>query len=157
MKLIEAVQLAARFLRKEVTPDEIKPKLTDPKMGVSHPRPSALTKACGTTPFAADIIMPGAAEIAVVRSPHMHAVIKSIDWRTFKFPTMKTAFEMEVVVRETPRIRGTLGATGVGEMSMVSTAPAVVNAIKDACGVLITELPATPAKVKSALAAAEKE
>jgi aldehyde oxidoreductase len=81
---------------------------------------------------------------------------KTTDWRSFKFPTMKTAFNMEVLVRETPRIRGTLGATGVGEMSMVSTAPAVVNAIKDACGVLITELPATPAKVKAALAAAEK-
>ena len=82
---------------------------------------------------------------------------KTTDWRTFKFPTMKTAFDMEVIIRETPRIRGTLGATGVGEMSMVSTAPAVVNAIKDACGVLIKELPATPARVKAALAAAQKD
>ena len=79
VKIIEAVQLAARFLRKEINPDDIRPKPTDPKMGVSHPRPSALAKACGTAPFAADIIMPGAAEIAVVRSPHMHAEIKSID------------------------------------------------------------------------------
>ena len=81
---------------------------------------------------------------------------ETTDWRTFKFPTMKTAFDMEVVVRETPRVRGTLGATGVGEMSMVSTAPAVINAINNACGVLITELPATPARVKTALAAAGK-
>ena len=79
VKIIEAVQLAARFLRKELTPDDVRPKVTAAKMGVSHPRPSALAKACGTAPFAADIIMPGAAEIAVVRSPHMHAVIKSID------------------------------------------------------------------------------
>lgn len=80
---------------------------------------------------------------------------ETTDWRTFKFPTMKTAFDMEVVVRETPRNRGTLGATGVGEMAMVSTAPAVINAIQDACGILITELPATPAKIKSAMANAE--
>lgn len=80
---------------------------------------------------------------------------KTTDWNTFRFPTMKTAFDMAVEVRETPRVRGTLGATGVGEMSMVSTAPAVINAIRDACGVLITELPATPARVKAALAAAE--
>ncbi|SMD12051.1 aldehyde oxidoreductase [Desulfocicer vacuolatum DSM 3385] len=78
------------------------------------------------------------------------------DWRTFKFPTMKTAFDMETVIRETPRTRGTLGATGVGEMAMVSTAPAVINAIKDACGVLITDLPATPEKVLAALKSADK-
>ena len=80
---------------------------------------------------------------------------KTTDWNTFRFPTMKTAFDMAVEVRETPRVRGTLGATGVGEMSMVSTAPAVINAIRDACGVLVTELPATPARVKAALAASE--
>jgi aldehyde oxidoreductase len=37
--------------------------------------------------------------------------------------------------------------TGVGEMTMTSTAPAVINAIKDACGVWIYDLPATPDKV----------
>jgi aldehyde oxidoreductase len=75
------------------------------------------------------------------------------DWITFKFPTMKTAFDMEVITpRQTPRAKGTLGATGVGEMTMVSTAPAVINAIKDACGVRIYDLPATPDKIKAALA-----
>ena len=78
-KIIAAVQLAARFLRKELSPDEIRPKPTDPKMGVSHPRPSAMAKACGTAPFAADIGMPSAVEVAVVRSPHRHAIIKAID------------------------------------------------------------------------------
>ena len=78
-KIIAAVRLAGRFLRNEITPDEILPKPTDAKMGISHPRPSALAKACGTASFAADISMPGAAEIAVVRSPHFHAVINSID------------------------------------------------------------------------------
>lgn len=80
-----------------------------------------------------------------------HIAGKTKDWVSFKFPTMKTSFDMEVLTRETPRIRGTLGATGVGEMSMVSTAPAIINAIKDACGVWIQDLPATPAKVKAAL------
>jgi aldehyde oxidoreductase len=78
------------------------------------------------------------------------------DWATFKFPTMRTAFDMTVVTRETPRLRGTLGATGVGEMSMVSTAPAVINAIHDACGAWIHELPAHPARVKAALAALQE-
>ena len=79
VKIIEAIQLAAQFLKMELTPDDIRPKPTDSKMGVSHPRPSAMPKACGTAHFTADITMPGAAEIAVVRSPHMHALIKNID------------------------------------------------------------------------------
>jgi aldehyde oxidoreductase len=77
---------------------------------------------------------------------------KTKDWITFKFPTIETATEVEYVIRETPRIHGTLGMTGIGEMTMTSTAPAVVNAIKDACGVWIYDLPATPDKVKTALA-----
>jgi aldehyde oxidoreductase len=76
---------------------------------------------------------------------------KTKDWLTFKFPTMKTSFDMETIIRETPRSRGTLGATGVGEMSMTSTAPAVINAIKNACGIWIRSLPATPDKIKAAL------
>jgi aldehyde oxidoreductase len=39
-------------------------------------------------------------------------------------------------------------------MSMVSTAPAVINAIENACGALITNLPATPDKVLAAIKAA---
>ena len=73
------------------------------------------------------------------------------DWVSFKFPTIRTAFDMEVIVRETPRKYGALGAVGVGEMTMVPTAPAVMNAIDDAVGVRITSLPATPEKVKAAL------
>jgi aldehyde oxidoreductase len=73
-----------------------------------------------------------------------HIAGKTKDWVTFKFPTMRTSFDMEVITRQTPRIRGTLGATGVGEMSMVSTAPAIINAIHDACGIWIHDLPATP-------------
>ena len=76
------------------------------------------------------------------------------DWRTFKFPTMETSFDMEVILLETPRDNGPLGATGVGEMCLVPTAPAVLNAIDDAAGARVTSLPATPDKVKAALAAA---
>jgi aldehyde oxidoreductase len=85
-----------------------------------------------------------------LREEYIHGQTK--DWVTFKFPTMRTAFDMEVIIRETHRIKGPLGATGVGEMAMVPTAPAVINAIQDACGVRIMDLPATPNKIKAALA-----
>ncbi len=78
---------------------------------------------------------------------------KTKDWRTFKFPTIKEYFEKEIVVLETPRPKGPLGATGIGEMCMLPTAPAVINAIKDATGAWVTELPATPDKIKAAIAA----
>lgn len=86
-----------------------------------------------------------------LREEYVHGQTK--DWFTFKFPTMKTAFDMDVIINQTPRLKGPLGATGVGEMTMVCTAPAVTNAIHDACGVRIYDLPATPDKIKAALAA----
>jgi aldehyde oxidoreductase len=64
---------------------------------------------------------------------------------------------MEIITRETPRSGGPLGATGIGEMTMVSTAPAVTNAIYNACGARINHLPATPEKVKAALTAIGKK
>jgi aldehyde oxidoreductase len=86
-----------------------------------------------------------------LREEYIHG--KTNDWNTFKFPTMKTSFPMDVIIKETPRVKGPLGATGIGEMTMVSTAPAVINAIYDACGVRIYNLPATPEKIKAALTA----
>jgi len=86
-----------------------------------------------------------------LREEYVHG--KTRDWVTFKFPTMKTSFPTDIIIRETPRVKGPLGATGIGEMTMVSTAPAIINAIYDACGVRIFDLPATPEKIKAALAA----
>jgi len=78
-KIIEAVQLAGRFLRQELTPDQVRPDPHKAKIGVSHPRPSAMLKACGVAEFSADIKVEGAAELAGVHSPHAHALIKSIN------------------------------------------------------------------------------
>jgi aldehyde oxidoreductase len=89
-----------------------------------------------------------------LREEYIHG--KTKDYVTFKFPTIRDIFESEIIVRETPRFNGPLGATGVGEMTMVSTAPAVTNAIYNACGARIYSLPATPEKVKAALPAAGK-
>lgn len=77
------------------------------------------------------------------------------DWRTFKFPTMADSIPNEVIIRETPRPKGPLGSTGVGEMCLVPTAPAVINGIKDAVGVFICDLPATPDKVLAAMGSRE--
>ncbi len=78
---------------------------------------------------------------------------KEKDYVQFKFPTIRDMFEVEMITLQTPRYNGPLGATGVGEMTMVSTAPAVINAIYNACGARVFDLPATPKRIKEALAA----
>ncbi len=70
VKIIEAVRLAGQFLRGETTPAQVRPDPDGPKVGVSHPRPSSLVKACGVAQFTADIVVPGALELVGVRSPH---------------------------------------------------------------------------------------
>ena len=84
-----------------------------------------------------------------LREEYVHG--KSKDWITFKFPTINEAADVELIALETPRPTGTLGSTGIGEMTMVSTAPAVTNAIYNACGVRIYDLPATAEKIKAGL------
>ena len=79
VKIIDAVQLAGRFIRGEIAPADLVPAADAPMIGTSFPRPSAMAKATGTALFGADIRLPGALEIAVVRSPHAHARILGID------------------------------------------------------------------------------
>ncbi|NLA75152.1 MAG: molybdopterin-dependent oxidoreductase [Deltaproteobacteria bacterium] len=86
-----------------------------------------------------------------LREEYIHGETK--DWKTFKFPTIKEMPEMELLFQETPRPNGALGATGIGEMTMISTAPSITNAIYNACGVRINHLPATPDKIRKGMEA----
>lgn len=78
-KIIEAVKLAADLLSGETTFEKVCPDSSASLIGVSHPRPNALALACGVAKFVADIRMEGVLELAAIRSPHPHALIKSID------------------------------------------------------------------------------
>jgi aldehyde oxidoreductase len=66
-------------------------------------------------------------------------------------PTIEDLPEIEVIVIENPHPGGPLGAKGMGELPVAPTAPTIVNAIHDAVGVWINELPATPERVLAAL------
>ncbi|MGD2077057.1 MAG: molybdopterin-dependent oxidoreductase [Chloroflexota bacterium] len=63
--------------------------------------------------------------------------------------------EIDSVVLEYPSSNGPYGVKGVGEMTANAPIPAIVNAIYDAVGIRITELPVTPEKVLRALQEAE--
>jgi aldehyde oxidoreductase len=55
--------------------------------------------------------------------------------------------DIEIVYVETPRDNGPFGAAGVGELPLTSPHVAVVNAIHNATGVRVRDLPARPEKV----------
>ena len=65
--------------------------------------------------------------------------------------------EIESRVLEYPSVNGPYGVKGVGEMTANSPIPAISNAIYDAVGVRITELPATPEKILRALEGLETD
>jgi xanthine dehydrogenase molybdenum-binding subunit len=69
----------------------------------------------------------------------------------YKMLTAKDVPNIEPIVIETNDPFGPFGAKGIGEPGLVPTAPAIANAIYDAVGVRIRELPITPEKVLAAL------
>lgn len=71
----------------------------------------------------------------------------------YKIPTAhEMAFPIELHFVETDDQHGPFGAKGVGEPGLVPTAPAIANAVYDAIGVRIRDLPITPEKILAALA-----
>lgn len=60
-------------------------------------------------------------------------------------------FPIHVMCIETDDLEGPFGAKGVGEPGLVPTAPAIANAVYDAIGVRIKDLPITPEKILAAL------
>jgi CO/xanthine dehydrogenase Mo-binding subunit len=71
-------------------------------------------------------------------------------------PTSLDVPHVTSAILEDPDPIGPLGVKGIGEPAMIPTIPAIMNAIYDAVGVRITELPATPEKVLAAIKAKDK-
>jgi CO/xanthine dehydrogenase Mo-binding subunit len=73
--------------------------------------------------------------------------VTSVDWLTYPILTFSEVPQVEVVLINRPD----QPALGAGEPAMVTTAPAVANAIFDACGARLRQAPFIPARVKAAL------
>jgi CO/xanthine dehydrogenase Mo-binding subunit len=73
------------------------------------------------------------------------------NFRDYKLLTCKDRIPVKTVVVETQDPDGPFGAKGIGEPGCVPTAPAIANAIYDAIGVRIKDLPITPEKIVAAL------
>ncbi len=68
-----------------------------------------------------------------------------------KSPTVKEYPPIEVIFADVVDPIGPFGAKALGEPPSVGPAPTIINAIHDAVGVRITDLPATPDKILDAL------
>jgi CO/xanthine dehydrogenase Mo-binding subunit len=76
---------------------------------------------------------------------------KTDSFAKFKIPRAKDMPDMEVITLNIPRKKGPFGASGTAEYADVPTAPAIANAIYNACGVRIRDLPITPEKIRQSL------
>jgi aldehyde oxidoreductase len=69
----------------------------------------------------------------------------------YLIPTIGDIPPIETILIERADPLGPHGAKGVGEPALIATAPAILNAIADATGVRLTQVPATPDRVLAAL------
>jgi nicotinate dehydrogenase subunit B len=73
--------------------------------------------------------------------------ITSVDWKTYPILNFSEVPDIEIVLLNRPD----QPAVGAGEPSTVTTAAAVANAIFDATGVRLRQIPFTPERVRAAL------
>ena len=82
---------------------------------------------------------------------HLHSGPSLLDYR---IPTSLDAAEFEALIVESVDPEGPYGAKEAGEGPLHSSIPAIANAVFDAVGVRVRDLPITPAKILRGLRAA---
>jgi CO/xanthine dehydrogenase Mo-binding subunit len=115
---------------------------------------------CGTAinPMAVHGQTSGAAVQAIgwALYEHLHfesGAIANGNFADYALPTAESVPRIDGTLVEVPDPNGPMGAKGASETAILPGAPAIANAIWDAVGVRITELPITPEKVLAGLAA----
>ena len=76
------------------------------------------------------------------------AGVESVDWNSYPILRFEDVPEVEVSVIDRPE----LPSSGAGEAAQGPTSAAIANAVADATGVRIRDLPLTPERVSAALA-----
>ena len=69
----------------------------------------------------------------------------------YLIPTTGDVPPIESLLIEVPDPEGPMGAKGLGEHVLIPTAPAILNAVRDATGAIVTRLPALPHRVLGAI------
>ena len=79
--------------------------------------------------------------------------LESTNFTNYKVCTTLDIPEFEVILIEEPTPTGPFGAKSVGESGTIAIAPAIYNAIYDAVGVRVKDMPVTPEKIIEGLLA----
>ena len=80
---------------------------------------------------------------------------KTENLHDYLIPSIGDVPEIESILIEKEDPEGPYGARGLGEHVLIPTAPAILNAIRNATGAIITKLPALPHRVLEAIAEAK--
>jgi CO/xanthine dehydrogenase Mo-binding subunit len=91
----------------------------------------------------------GYALLEDVKMDHGRTVTCALD--TYLVPTAADMPDVEPIMLQSRGGMGPFGAKGIGEPASTSGAPAVTNAVADAIGIRLTELPLTPERILTAL------
>ena len=73
--------------------------------------------------------------------------IQNLNLQDFLIPTALDVPNVKPIFFEMKTKFGPFGAKGMGEMCNIPTAPAIINAITNACGGRVRSLPANPERV----------
>ena len=77
--------------------------------------------------------------------------IINAEFSDYGIPFAQQVPPIQTILLESPLASGPFGAKGIGEIGLFAVAPAIANALHNACGVRITDLPMRPEKVLAAL------
>jgi carbon-monoxide dehydrogenase large subunit len=77
--------------------------------------------------------------------------VATLHFGDYKTPTVRDIPQLQKIVIETPVGRGPYNSMSIGETPIITVAPAIANAVQDAVGVRIKNLPVTAEKVLTAI------
>jgi len=77
-------------------------------------------------------------------------IVQNANLARYRIPRIGRMPDVVPIIVEAATSEGPFGAKGVGEITSIPTAPAIINAIQAATGVRIIGLPATPEKIRAA-------
>lgn len=83
--------------------------------------------------------------------------IQNPNFVDYHLPTILDAPTIHTSIIEIPDAKGPFGAKGVGEHPILGPGPAIANAVADAAGVAITEIPITPERLVNAMNMSEPQ
>jgi CO/xanthine dehydrogenase Mo-binding subunit len=79
--------------------------------------------------------------------------VTTLSFADYKIPTMADLFDLQTVLIESDNGTGPFAVKGIAENASTPAAAAIANALADACGLRINDLPLTAERVYRALRA----